>query len=58
MSSKYTNEDAPYGETTENSYASRNKGKPIGVQADDAPVEDLIDDKVADTDEQLGTIAL
>ena len=54
MPSNYANEHVPSGEATDNSYVSRNKGEPIGVQADDAPVEDLIDDKAADTDEQLG----
>jgi hypothetical protein len=48
-------EEVPTGEVTDNSYATGNtKGEPIPVTSDNATVEDPIDDKTADTDEQLG----
>ena len=53
MSSKYSTDDGPNGDVSDNSYVSRDKKEPIGVQADDAPVDGGIDDQAADTDEQL-----
>lgn len=48
--------DAPTGEFQDDSYVSRSghKSEPLAVQSDGAKVEDPIDPKTADTDEQLG----
>ncbi|KAL0936851.1 uncharacterized protein CTRU02_209067 [Colletotrichum truncatum] len=47
--------EAPTGEYQDSEYVSRpsQRGQPISVQADDAKVEDPIDARTADTDEQL-----
>lgn len=48
--------DIPQGDAQDNDYVSRPGQKEAGipVQSDNAPVEDLIDSEVADSDEQLG----
>lgn len=53
----------PLGQTEtehykDNEYVSRSAGEPIGVQSDDAKVEDPIDPEQADTDAQLGMSSL
>jgi len=47
--------DIPTGTPTDNDYVSRSghKNEPIGVQSDDAPIEDPIDGNTADSDQQL-----
>ncbi|TDZ13979.1 hypothetical protein Cob_v010428 [Colletotrichum orbiculare MAFF 240422] len=45
--------EIPSGEVKDNEYVSRKAGEPIGVQSDDAKVEDPIDAATADSDEQL-----
>ncbi|KAB5545857.1 hypothetical protein GE09DRAFT_1224806 [Coniochaeta sp. 2T2.1] len=47
-------DDAPSGEVHDNSYVSKGDDAKVNpVVSDDAPVEDPIDDKTADTDAQL-----
>lgn len=41
-------------DTSQNDYKSRTGQSAIPVQSDEAPVEDPIDAKTADSDEQLG----
>ncbi|KAI1323546.1 hypothetical protein F5Y16DRAFT_383496 [Xylariaceae sp. FL0255] len=52
--SSYENE-APSGDVRDDSYVSRSgtKHEPIGVVSDQERIEDPIDDRKADTDEQL-----
>ncbi|KAF2191197.1 hypothetical protein K469DRAFT_696919 [Zopfia rhizophila CBS 207.26] len=45
--------DGPAGDSKDNDYASRSDQYQIPVQKDEAPVEDPIDSRVADSDEQL-----
>jgi hypothetical protein len=47
-------DEAPTGDVRDNDYTSRSGQYQIPVQKDEAPVEDPIDAKTADTDEQLG----
>lgn len=53
MSSKYSNDNGPVGDVSDDSYVSRDKNEPISVQADDSPVEEGTDERAADTEEQL-----
>jgi hypothetical protein len=45
-------------DTTQNDYKSRTGQSEIPVVADDAKIEDPIDEKVADSDQQLGMLFL
>ena len=47
--------DAPAGDSKDNDYASRSGQYQIPVQKDEAPVNDPIDPRTADSDETLGT---
>ena len=49
-----TGGDVPSGDAIDNDYKSRTGQSHIPVQRDEAPVEDPIDPKTADSDEQLG----
>jgi len=54
--SKYEGGDVSAGTVAgDNEYVSRTGQSEIPVQKDNAPVEDPIDPKTADSDEQLGT---
>lgn len=56
--STYENE-APSGDVSDNSYVSRqgHKGEPLNVVSDQELIEDPIDARTADSDEQLSTSA-
>lgn len=49
--------NVPSGDVQDDSYATSGPKEPVPVQGDDAPVEDPIDAKTADSDEQLGKYA-
>lgn len=51
-------DDAPSGEVKDDSYVTGDtKGEAAPVISDDATIEDPIDDKVADSDAQLGKLS-